>query len=226
MIDPNSFTEIKKRVLRGQSTKFGPVGLYVGEYADEMWASNRFWMTRAARVAPLLDKFNLSPAEPGSYEVNGSVRPATGQHPEIGTQPPAIGKVMVNLDEYQPGIRVRVASHPAYTRDEPGGPLWALYLMADGTHAGLMADELDWLSDTQGAPLAEGHHFGEVRVLFRRTSGDNKVMALVKADVTHVISPAHYTDKVEGQAQEYVPAVTESAEPCTLALVMGRSYGA
>jgi hypothetical protein len=224
-MDPNSFTEIKKRVMRGYSTKYGPAGLFVGEYAGEMWATNRYWVTRASRVAPLLGKFNLNPAEPGAYEVNGSVRPATGQEAGIPAQPPSMENFMADMarESYQPGIPVRVAGMPVYTRDEAG--LWAMYQLADGTHAGLMADELDWLSYTSGAPLADDHHFGDVRMLFRRHAS-GRVSALVQAEVTHVIAPAHYTDKVEGQVQEYVPAVTEPAEPCTLALVAGRGYSA
>lgn len=221
--------EIKKRVIGGANVKYGPVGLFVGEHAGEMWATDKYWLTRAERVAPLLVQYNLNPAEPGAYEVNGTVRRATGDVAGIPAQAPDFSAFMGELRDYQPGIRVRIAGQDAYTK-AGNGALLAVYLLADGTHAGLGADTLAWLSDTVTAPLpglADGTylHYGDVRALFHR-SGQGKVSAMIRAEVIRTVERAHYTDKVEGQAQEYVPAVTEPREPRMLGLMMGMNYGA
>jgi hypothetical protein len=219
-------SDIKKRVIGGTNVKWGPAGLFVNEYGGEMWASNKYWLTRAERVAPLLEQFNLSAAEPGAYEVNGTVRRANGgNHGEPVI--PDIASFMSGVKDYQPGIPVRVAGQQAYTRQDGFG-LYAAFMLADGTHAGLEADTLAWLSDTMTAPLPKQEdgtylHYGDVSVLFRKSAG---VSALIRAEVVHVIERAHYTDKVEGQAQEHVPAVTELLEPRVLGIMLGMKYGA
>jgi hypothetical protein len=51
---------IKKFVIRGKDVKLEPAVLALAEHDGEMWATNRYWATRAVRVAPLLDEYNLS----------------------------------------------------------------------------------------------------------------------------------------------------------------------
>lgn len=220
--------DIRKRVTNGADTKNNPASLYVNEHDGEMWATNRYWLTRAERVAPLLSQYNLSAAEPGGFEVNGTVRPATGAH-GISPAAPDFSNFIRSQRDYAPGAPVRVAGNQAYTRGDRGG-LLAAYVLADGTHAGLNAETLEWLSDTLTAPLpgqGDGTHlrYGDVRVSFRKAAAGG-VSAMVSAEVIHVIERARYTDKVEGQVQDYVPAVEEAREPRVLGIMTGMGYGA
>jgi hypothetical protein len=220
--------EIKKHVIGGADVKRAPAPLYVGEHDGEMWATNRYWLTRAERVAPLLEQYNLSASEPGGFEVNGTVRRATGAH-QISPQPPNFDAFMRSQRDYAPGVPVRVAGQQAYTRHERFG-LYAAYILADGSYAGLNADTLEWLSDTMTAPLPEQEdgtylRYGDLRVSFHRAA-QGGITAMVSAEVIHVIERSRYTDKVEGEKQEYVPAVEEACEPRVLGIMMGMNYGA
>ncbi len=219
-------TDIKRHVIRGYAVKYGPVPLFVNEHGGEMWATNKSWVTRAERVAPLLDQYNLSAAEPGSYEVNSTVRRANGDNHGIPAQVPNVGRVIADAKDYAPGIPVRIAGQQAYTRDDGHG-LYAAFLLADGTHAGLSADELEWLSDTATAPLPgqdDGTHlrYSDVRVSFNRNSHGH-VCAMVLAGVFRVTKRAHYADEGRG---DLVPAVEEACEPRMLGMMMGMNYGA
>lgn len=216
--------DIKKHVIQGQNTKYGAAPLYVGGHSGEMWATNRYWLTRAERVAPLLEQYNLPAAEPGSYEVNGTVRRANGDN-EGNPVIPNFGNYMRDLKDFTPGVPVRVVGNQAYTRGDRGG-LFAAYLLADGTHAGLAADTLEWLSDTATAPLPASdfseHRYGDVRVSFHKalTGG---VSAMVSAEVFRIIERGHYADEGRGA---WVPAVEEACEPRVLGIMMGLNYGA
>jgi hypothetical protein len=217
-------SEIKKRVIGGHNVKYGPAGLFVGEYAGEMWATNKYWITRAERVAPLLVQYNLSAAESGGYEVNGTVRRATGTEKGIPAQAPDFSVFLSDVKGYQPGVRARVAGRDAYTLAD-NGALLAVYLLPHGEHVGLAADTLAWLSDTMTAPLPkldDGTYlsYGDVSVLFRPVAG---VAAVIRAEVIRTIERAHYADEGRGPL---VPAVTEPREPRVLGLMMGTSYGA
>jgi hypothetical protein len=207
---------IKKHITRGTT---GAHPLYVNEYDGEMWATDRYWLTRASRVAPLLEKFNLPADQPGAYEVNGTVRRATGSEYGIATVPPDLASWVKDQRDYQAGVRVRVAGHPAYVMSGTG-TVAAVYALEDGSHAYLQSDDLDWLSELQHDDLPDGYRYGGVRVLFHRNA-QGGIIAMIRADVIRVTERAHYTDKVEGQAQEYVPAVEEPAEPRLLGLMMG-----
>jgi len=215
--------EIKKHVTNGYNIKFGPAPLAVNTYDGEMWATNRTWLTRASRVAPLLTQYNLSAAEPGAYEVNGTVKRASGGNngePVI----PDIATFARGLEGYQPAIPVRVAGQQAYTLPSDGRHgLYAAYLLTDGMHAGLAVSELEWLSDLATAPRpADGHRYGDVRVAFRKAESGN-VSAMISAEVFRVIERGHYADEGRGA---WVPAVEETAAPMMLGLMMGMNYGA
>jgi len=218
--------EIKKRVIGGTNVKWGPAGLFVGEYDGEMWATNKYWATRANRVAPLLTQYNLSADQPGSYEVNGTVRPATGTVKGIPEQGPNLAAFLGAQRDYQPGIRVRIAGQDAYTSTD-GGAWLAAYLLADGTHAGLETGTLAWLSDTLTVPLPQpddGTHFyfKPASVLFHKSESTG-VSAVIRAEVVHVLERSHYADEGRG---DLVPAVEETAAPMMLGLMMGMNYGA
>jgi hypothetical protein len=211
--------DIKKHVTYGNKTS-SPAYLAVNEVGGELWATNRYWLTRAERVAPLLEQYNLPAGEPGVYQVNGTVS-------RTGDQVPNVAAYVKNLKNFTPGIRVHVGGQPALARGGTG-VLFALYVLADGSHAGLLENELDWLSDIMTAPkLPDGYRYGDVRVSFHKTDAGKPPQAMIRTEVVHTIEPGHYADKVEGQTvQEYVPAVTEPGEPVVLGYMMGVSYGA
>lgn len=219
----DSTTDIKKRVVRGANLKYGPVPLYVNEWDGEMWATNRYWLTRASRVAPLLEKFNLSAAEPGGYEVNGTVRRATGQERDCSPVPPDIARFAgsgdLSLKTYKPGIRVHVAGMPAFVQPDDRSPWYAVYQTEDGGHVGLIDEELTWLSQVSDVTPPDGCRLGSVRVLFKRprTGG---VSAMVQAECFRVIEPGRLNDERTG----YIPAVEEPAEPVLLALTMAMNF--
>jgi hypothetical protein len=211
--------DIKKRVIRGADTKNQAAPLSVNVIDGEWWATNRYWVTRASRVAPLLEQYNLSAAEPGLYEVDGKVS-------RVGSEVPDISKsVKSSLGEYTiPGTRVRIAGQDVYTTS-PRGTLMDLYQLADGTHVGLLADELAWLSNTADAPVPEDCHISGVRLMFRvAQTGGGSVSAAVIGDVTRVVTPHKYGTDPETRELVNTPAVTESAEPVLLAIVMATKY--
>jgi hypothetical protein len=218
-----SIPQLKKLVLRGHNAKWGPGGLFVGEYDGEMWATDRYWVARAAHVAPLLGQYNLSADVTGAYEVDKTVRPATGQHHEIPAQPPSMDAFLsgVAKESYQPAVPVRVAGMQALTRADDRLGLVAAYLLADGTYAGVYEEELAWLSDTDAAPLPEGYRYGDVLVSMRRNS-HGKIMVRLMAEVFKVIEPGYW----DNEAHEHVKAVEEPADAKVLAYMMGFSYGA
>lgn len=203
---------IKKHITRGSS---GAHPLYVNEYDGEMWATDRYWLTRASRVAPLLEKFNLPADQPGAYEVNGTVRRATGSEHGIETVPPDLAAWVKGQRGYQAGVRVRVGSHPAYVMSAAGN-LTAVYALEDGSHAYLQADDLEWLSELQHSELLDDHRYGDVHVLFHRDAKGG-VIAMIRADVVHVIERSRY----DNEARCSIPAVEEPAEPRMLGMMMG-----
>lgn len=216
--------DIRKRVIQGADTKNCPVPLYVGESDGEMWATNRYWLTRAERVAPLLEQYNLSAAEPGGFEVNGTVRRATGAH-GISSESPNFKSFMRSQRDYAPGVPVRVAGQQAYTSQDRHG-LYAAYILADGSHAGLNAEILEWLSDTLTAPLPTQYddtylRYGDLRVAFHRAA-QGGISAMVSAEVYHVTERSRWDD----EARVNIPAVEEAREPRVLGIMMGLNYGA
>jgi hypothetical protein len=211
-------TEIKKIITRNYNPKYGPAELYTGEHDGEMWATNRYWLTRAERIAPLLEQYNLSAAEPGTFDVNGTVRQA-------GRQVPNFSAFVLSQKDHAPAIPVRIAGNQVYTRIDRG-VLYAAFLLADGTHAGLDAGTLEWLSDTDTAPLPEQEdgtrlRYGDIRVSFDKNS-HGIPSAVITAEVFHVIERSRWDD----EARDYIPAVEEPAEPRVLGMMMGLSYGA
>jgi hypothetical protein len=213
--------DIKKRVIRGQSTQHQAAPLSVNAIDGEWWATNRYWVTRASRVAPLLEQYNLPADAPGLYGVDGKVSRVANEVPDISKS------VKTSLGEYTiPGTRVRIAGKDVYTVTERGSTLMDLYQLADGTHVGLLADELAWLSNTADAPVPEDCHISGVRLMFRvaQTGGGCNVSAAVIGDVTRVVTPHKYGTDPETRELVNTPAVTESAEPVLLAIVMATKY--
>lgn len=210
-------TDIKKYVIYGRNLKYGAVPLYVNDSGGEMWATNKYWATRAERVAPLLEKFNLSADAPGAYAVDGNVK-------RSDDQVPMLAQMVGTVDRYSiAGVRASVGGVPAYTLDHSGSPM-ALYTLEDGDVVGIPAGELGWLSEMWTAPLPDGFRYGETRVRFRHGKEDN-IMAAVVAEVIRIVTPHAYGTDPETRAQVSIPAVEEPAEPRILGIIMARKYG-
>lgn len=218
---------LRKLVIRGQDTKYQAAPLSVNEFDGEMWATNRCWVTRATRVAPLLEQYNLSADAPGLYEVNGRVSRVANEVPDISASLRTYAR-----DYTIPGTRVLIAGQFVYTTNYRG-VLMDLYQLANGTHAGLLSDELAWLSNTADAPVPADCHISGVRLMFRVTDSGNTSAAVI-GDVTRTLAPAKYGEEARQHAAEtgdalngssFIEAVTEPAEPVLLAIVMATRYG-
>jgi hypothetical protein len=203
---------IKKHITRGSA---GAHPLYVNEYDGEMWATDRYWLVRASRVAPLLEKFNLPADQPGAYEVNGTVRRATGNEYGIASAPPDLAAWVADQRSYQAGVRVRVAGHPAYVMTGTD-KLAAVYALEDGSHAYLLAEDLAWLSELQYDDLPDGYRYGDVRMLFHRDANGGTI-AMIRADMVRVIERSRYDSELRCN----IPAIEEPAEPRLLGIMMG-----
>jgi hypothetical protein len=215
---------IRKLVIRGQDTKNQAAPLAVNVHNGEMWATNREWATRAVRVAPLLAEYNLPADEPGLYGVNGRVSRVNNQVPKMPAE-------LTRIADYPiPAARVLIAGQYVYTTDYRG-VLKDLYLLANGMHAGLLSDELAWLSGTADVPVPEDCHISGVRLMFKVLASGNTSAAVI-GDVTRTITPAKYGEEARQHAAEtgcdlamtHVPAVTEPGEPIVLAIVMATKY--
>jgi hypothetical protein len=203
----------KRRVVGRSDPKRDAVPLYVNEYDGEMWACNRYWLTRAERIAPLLEEYNLSPKEPGSYEVSGKVAHTSDDAPNIGAY---IGE---RTSKTVPGWHVKVFDEPVYTLDYTGR-VYALYQAAD-TEARLDHAELEWLMDQRTAPLADGYRYdGPSRVELYLNRHDGNVSATIVADVVHILEPSCYGTDPETHQGTYTPAVEEPAGTRVLGVMM------
>jgi hypothetical protein len=211
---------LRKRVTRGLSTQHQAAVLAVNEIDGELWATNRYWVTRAARIAPLLAEYNLPADQPGLYAVDGKVSRTDNQVPELKA-------TLMRVKEYDtPGTRVRIAGKDVYTTDSHGC-LLDMYQLASGVHVGLLSEELAWLSQTD-APISDGCRYAwPVRLMFRMTEvgGGCNVSAAIIADVTRVITPHKYGTDPETRELTNIPEVTEPGEPILLAIVMATKYG-
>lgn len=191
--------DIRRHVTGGQTAsqlERAPAQLHLAEHGGMLWATNRYWLTPAVRVAPLLEKFNLDPAVPGSYLVNGSIRSYEHKLPSLGL---LMGKL---VDYPEPIAPVTIGGRAAYVhagaRDKF---MLAAYQTADGTAMGLLADAVDWLTDTSAMQLTRPRafelpleqHFGAVRVL---SKGRGSAPVAFVADVIRTIKPgAHGPDE-------------------------------
>jgi hypothetical protein len=151
-----------------------------------MWASNRYWLTPAQRVAPLLERYNLDPSVPGSYQVNGTVRKANGDN-EGNPVVPRLGRYLDPALYQVAVVPVLVAGAQAYVM--PGRSYLAAHQTADGEFLGLDADSLAWLSGVTTA--GEGLHYGNMRLMAGEPASEmgNRSVALV-ADLIRTVTPS------------------------------------
>lgn len=191
-MNPYSFPEIKKHV--GGTAKY-PAMLIVFEHEGSMWATNRYWVTRASRVAPLLEKYNLDPAVPGAYEVNGSVH-----RDDAGAYVNAAG-LAKNLDPALytvPLVPVLVAGRQAYNRSD-GGVYRAVYQTADSMFLALEADGLEWLAATWSIESPEDCYHGTVRYLTTEPHEDKNRAVAIVADLIRRLSPVVHGTGPDGE---------------------------
>jgi len=201
-MNPQSVNEIKKHV--GTGDKYQPAALCVGEHEGVMWASNRYWVTPARRVALLLEKFNLDATVPGTYEVTGSnVRPA----PPISAVPFAPGNHLDPAAYPVALVPVLVAGRQAYSRAD-SGLYRAVYQTTDSAFLALPADDLEWLSAIWSIDPPEDCYHGPVRYLAAVPGKGNRTVGIV-ADLIRRVTPVTYegSERRGGETENLGPRV-------------------
>jgi hypothetical protein len=225
-MDMDKPVNIKKRVTSGlTAAQRGrqPATLALGEHDGQLWASNRYWVTPAPRVAPLLEQYNLDPAVPGAFEVNGTVR-------KVGDQGPDVGRLLSMGDYPEKAAPLKVAGHDAHVRLSDRSPWLAVYQVADGTVMGLPADDLAWLSNVYGTVCGHPEEFGlapdeyltDVRVMTKGTGG--KPVLLV-ADRMRTVRHSSYGTDPETKELVHHPAVIENLGPKVIGALMAVKLG-
>lgn len=189
MGNPNTVSAIKQHITGG-STRGSD--LCVFEHEGVMWATNKYWVTPASRVAPLLEKFNLDPGVPGAYTVNGGIRR------NEAADYVAASKLGRYIDPAQYPVALVpsvVAGKQAYTRSDTGH-YRAVYQSADGAFLGPVADDLEWLSMAYSLPVEKDCRYGDVRYMAAEPGEGARVVAVI-ADLIRRLSPVTYgTDPV------------------------------
>ena len=196
-----------------------PAALELAAHDGIMWATNRYWLTPAARVAPLLGQYNLNAGTPGRFEVNSTVRKHDDNAPDLSRQ-------LSTPEKYpEPIAPVKLGGRDALVLTENGKFTLAVYQAASGALLGLPADDLAWLADTasygqgsMGAALMLGpsDRFGEVRVM---SEGHGGAPVLLTADVIRTVKPSGYETSEDGQ-RHFRPAETENLGPRTIGMLM------
>jgi hypothetical protein len=234
-----STKDIKRRITGGRTAsqlERDPAQLALCETGGVKWASNRYWVTPAARVTALLAEYNL-PADPGLFVVNGTVRVhPDGVNVEKMTERTAD---LLDLAGYPLAaspvlLGGREAHVPAGTRPA----CWlAVYQTTAGDYLGLPADDVAWLTDTgytgYGQTMAEligldtrgdkPERLGAVRVLAKQTAKEHYPVLFV-ADAIRTVTPAGYGPGDDGP-HTYRPAVTENLGPRVVGALMARKLG-
>lgn len=221
MSDTKIINEIKRHVTsHATDLSRNPATLGLAEHDGVLWATNRYWITPAARVAPLLEAFNLDAGKPGAFKVNSTVR----RHADSA---PGIGRLIGSLGDYpEPAAPVRLGGWAAYVQPSARDKfMLAVYQTADGTLLGLPDSDLAWLADItsmqmhrpQAFELGPDEHFSEVRVM---TKGRGAAPVLLVADVIRTLKPASYGTDPETGKQVHRPAETENLGPRIIGALM------
>jgi hypothetical protein len=216
-------SQVKRRITGGSASSArdnrDPASLALGEHDGIVWASNRYWLTPAARVAPLLEQFNLSAEQAGSFEVNSTVRKTSDSGPRVGS---LIGKPEDYPEQAAP---VRHGLYDAHVRLSDRLAWLAVYQAEGGAMFGLPADDLAWLSDITGLLLSRPQafdlgpddHFGEVAVMCK--GGSTSAPVAIVADVIRTVQPGSYGTGQDGGAT-YTARRTENLGPRVIGLLM------
>ena len=198
MTSKNTATEIKRHIGGNNSD------LYLAQHDGQMWATNRYWLTRGSTVSPLLEKFNVPADATGQYEVNGTVRKVRDDAPKVAP--------MLELAQYdKPLARARIADRWAFAADGMGNYL-ALFTDPDGNFKAVRADWLDWLRENS-TPHAYGERYSEPRYMLN----GSKVAIVADREVQH---GGHI-----GDDHKMVPVTWENTGPELLAVLMTVKLG-
>lgn len=225
MSDTKIINEVKRHVTGGRTAPDlarDPAKLELAGYDGIMWASNRYWLTPAARVAPLLKQYNLDAGKPGRFEVNSTIR----QYDDGG--PDFVRQMDGALTEFtEPAAAVQLGGRDAYVRTADGRHDLAVYQTAAGTLMGLPPDDLAWLSemfpvDHRNLSVALGlgpdDHFGPVRIM---TKGHGAAPVVLAADVIRTVKPGGYGPAGEDERESaWIPAVTENLGARVIGMMM------
>ncbi len=184
----NEITAAKQAIGKGGN-------LYLSEHDGAMWATNRYWLTRAERVGALLDRFNVALDKAGAYEVGTAVR-------RTGDEKPAVA-CHLKLSDYPAELSpVKTGERQAYAK-AGDGEFAALYETPDGETVAVHDAQLCWLSElTSTAHLRNiyaGDHisYGDRRLMH----GSHGAVAIV-ADITATRAGTG----MYGDNGKYVPA--------------------
>lgn len=141
----STHTEVKRLVIGGRKVgKYDQAArLFIAEHEGELYATNSYWLAPAAKVAPLLDHFNLASDAAGSFEVNGQVRTLDQEPPNLSSIMPAhLGRELPVVERARVGDE---GSAYAYQRANTGNYL-ALVRGDGGGLVAFNADFLHWLT--------------------------------------------------------------------------------
>jgi hypothetical protein len=230
MSDTATANAIKRYVTSGSNAttlRNQPARLDLAESGGILWATNRYWITPAARVAPLLEHYNLDAGKPGAFEVTSAVR-------RTGENGPDIGRLLGKPGDYRvPVAPVRLGGLEAHVRLSERNAWLAAYQTADGMLLGLPAGTLAWLSDTyamqttrpRAFELNLEERFGDVRIMLMDSNGGRA--AAIIADVIRTIAPARYGPERDPDTKLEIrhDAVTENLGPRILGALMTIKLG-
>jgi hypothetical protein len=218
MGNPNTVNAIKQHITGG-STQGSALCIF--EHEGTMWATNKYWVTPASRVAPLLEKFNLDPGVRGAYEVNGGI------HRSEAMEAVAAEKLGRYLDPAHYPVALvpsLVAGEQVYTRARTGH-YRAVYQAADGAFLGPVADDLEWLSMVYSLPTEDDCYYGTVRYMAAEPGEGARVVAVI-ADLIRRVSPVTYgTDPVTREQTRH-GGETENMGPRVLGFLTVATLGA
>ena len=106
------------------------------DQAGAVWASNRFWTTRAQQIAPLMERYNLRCDDPGRYLVDkSSVRKLDDWC--------AMSSLMQMSRFTTPLERAEIDGFPAFVHLDD--MRIAVLTTPDGSHIGVHEHMLDWV---------------------------------------------------------------------------------
>jgi hypothetical protein len=185
-----------------------PAQLHISGYDGTMWASNRQWLTFAERVTPLLTQYNLT-ADPGSFEVNGTVRRTGDKGPDFRSQ---LDQALDLYDE--PITPVKVGVFDALV--QVGKHQWAAYRTEDGELMRLDPEVAGWLTRLGDLPVDEGCHYAGVRIMSKGHAGP----VIIVADQVRTVKHAGYGTDPDTGKSVYIPAEVENLGPRVLGMMM------
>jgi hypothetical protein len=204
-MNPNSLAQLKRHVGR-------EARLVLAEIDGTLWASNRYWLVRAAWIQPFLDKYGIT--GPGVYDYDGhAAMPADLATDRAFAALAALAGITAYTTDLEPvsiGKFSRVYAHDGehYLEllEDPGE--------VDPEPVAVRADWLYWLEDAP-ADLDDGHLY-EMRLA---ATERHRPIAIIAQPLTEdegfiphlvaVVMPVVHQDLRDATPEE--EALTESA---------------